>query len=69
MQKVNQDISIGAYLKNFSQINLGLDSRASNLNYGIIVKQNFSNNNRYLEAQIGMGEKGFDARLQGGLQF
>ncbi|KYC38142.1 hypothetical protein WA1_37985 [Scytonema hofmannii PCC 7110] len=69
LQKVNQDISIGAYLKNFSQINLGLDSRASNLNYGIIVKQNFSNNNRYLEAQIGMGEKGFDARLQGGLQF
>ncbi|WP_407884469.1 hypothetical protein [Scytonema sp. NUACC26] len=69
VQKVAQDISIGAYLKNFSEINLGLDSRASNLNYGIIIKQNFINNNRYLEAQIGMGEKGFDARLQGGLQF
>ncbi|KAF3887572.1 MULTISPECIES: hypothetical protein [Nostocales] len=63
LQKINRDLSIGAYLKNFSEINLGLDSRASNLNYGIILKH------KYLEAQIGTGEKGFDARLQGGVQF
>ncbi|MUG96645.1 hypothetical protein F7734_31625 [Scytonema sp. UIC 10036] len=63
LQRINRDTSIGAYVKNFSEINLGLDSRASNLNYGIILKH------KYLEAQIGIGEKGLDTRLQGGFRF
>ncbi|GAB1544119.1 hypothetical protein NUACC21_67950 [Scytonema sp. NUACC21] len=69
LQKINTNISVGAYIKNFSQINLGLDNRITNINYGIILKQNFTKNNSFLEAQIGTGEKGLDARLQGGLRF
>jgi hypothetical protein len=63
LQRINRDFSIGAYLKNFSEINLGLDSRTYNFNYGMILKH------KYLEGQIGIGEKGLDARLQGRLQF
>ncbi|MEC4817885.1 MAG: hypothetical protein SAK29_32135, partial [Scytonema sp. PMC 1069.18] len=69
MQRLNQNISLGAYIKNSSQTNFGLDSRVSNLNYGLIVRHNYKDSGKSLELQLGTGEKGFDVRFQGGFRF
>jgi hypothetical protein len=69
LQKVSTNISAGAYLKNYSVNNLGLSSRVSGFNYGLIVRHNFPDNSVFIETQIGTGENGFDLKLQGGYRF
>jgi hypothetical protein len=69
LQKVNKSISLGAYLKNYSINNLGLSSRVSGFNYGLIVRHNFPDNSVFIETQIGTGDNGFDLQVQGGYRF
>jgi hypothetical protein len=69
LQRVSKNISAGAYLKNYSVNNVGLSSRVSGFNYGIIVRHNFPDNGVFIETKIGTGENGFDLKLQGGYRF
>ncbi|MEH1943570.1 MAG: hypothetical protein V7L01_25585 [Nostoc sp.] len=69
LQKVSRNISAGIYLKNYSVNNLGLSSRVSGFNYGLILRHNFPDNSVFIETQIGTGENGFDLKLQGGYRF
>ena len=69
LQRISQNLSVGAYVRNYSLNNEGLSSRVSGINYGGILKQYFSQNNVFLDAQIGTGDNGFDFHLQGSYQF
>ncbi|MEH1825829.1 MAG: hypothetical protein V7L22_10770 [Nostoc sp.] len=69
LQRVSKNISAGVYLKNYSVNNIGLNSRVSGFNYGIILRHNFPDNSVFIETQIGTGENGFDLKLQGGYRF
>ncbi|MGF1489575.1 MAG: hypothetical protein ACFBSE_20995, partial [Prochloraceae cyanobacterium] len=71
LKTVSHNWAIGAYLQNYSinKLSVGLNSRVSNLNYGLLVRHNFKDNPIYLEGKIGTGEKGFDARFEGGYRF
>ncbi|MEH1969303.1 hypothetical protein [Nostoc sp.] len=69
LHRVSKNISAGAYLKNYSINNVGLSSRVSGFNYGLIVRHNFPDNSVFIETQIGTGENGFDLKLQGGYRF
>ncbi|MGJ5633909.1 hypothetical protein [Nostoc sp. CALU 1950] len=69
LQKVSTNLSVGAYIKNYTTRNLGLNSRLSGLNYGAIFRYNFTDNNVFLESKIGTGENGFDLQIQGGYRF
>ncbi|MBN3922215.1 hypothetical protein [Nostoc sp. NMS4] len=69
LQRVSKNISAGVYLKNYSVNNLGLSSRVSGFNYGIIARHTFPDNGVFIETQIGTGENGFDLKLQGGYRF
>ncbi|MEH1769204.1 MAG: hypothetical protein V7L27_31230 [Nostoc sp.] len=69
LQRVSKNISAGVYLKNYSVNNIGLNSRVSGFNYGIILRHNFPDNSVFIETQIGTGENGFDLNLQGGYRF
>lgn len=69
LQRVSKNISAGVYLKNYSVNNLGLSSRVSGFNYGLIVRHNFPDNSVFIETQIGTGENGFDLKVQGGYRF
>ncbi|WP_334870107.1 hypothetical protein [Nostoc sp.] len=69
LHRVSKNISAGVYLKNYSVNNLGLSSRVSGINYGLIVRHNFPDNSVFIETQIGTGENGFDLKLQGGYRF
>ena len=69
LQRVRKNISAGIYLKNYSVNNLGLSSRVSGFNYGLILRHNFPDNSVFIETQIGTGENGFDFKLQGGYRF
>lgn len=66
---VSKNIYAGVYLKNYAINNLGLSSRVSGFNYGIIMRHNFPDNSVFIETQIGTGENGFDLKLQGGYRF
>ncbi len=69
LQRVSKNISAGAYLKNYSVNNVGLNSRVSGFNYGVIFRHSFPDNSVFIETQIGTGENGFDLKLQGGYRF
>ncbi|XHR82632.1 MAG: hypothetical protein ACFKPT_31645 [Gloeotrichia echinulata GP01] len=69
LQKLDQHFSVGAYVKNYSTVNLGLSSRVEGLNYGGIFRYNLPDSNLVLDAQIGTGENGFDVRIQGSYSF
>ncbi|AVH70251.1 hypothetical protein [Nostoc sp. 'Lobaria pulmonaria (5183) cyanobiont'] len=69
LHRVKKNISAGIYLKNYSVNNLGLSSRVSGYNYGVILRHNFPDNGVFIETQIGTGENGFDLKLQGGYRF
>ncbi|EGJ34277.1 hypothetical protein LYNGBM3L_21880 [Moorena producens 3L] len=47
---------------------MGLESRVSDFNYGGILRYH-SNNGIVIDAKLGTGEEGFDARVQAGAQF
>ncbi|WP_189525055.1 hypothetical protein [Nostoc sp. 'Peltigera membranacea cyanobiont' 232] len=69
LHRVSKNISAGIYLKNYSINNLGLSSRVSGFNYGVILRHSFPDNSVFIETQIGTGENGFDIELQGGYRF
>jgi hypothetical protein len=69
LQRISKKISAGVYLKNYSVNNVGLSSRVSGFNYGLIFRHTFPDNGVFIESQIGTGENGFDLKLQGGYRF
>ncbi len=71
LKRVRSNLAIGAYLQNYSfnKLNIGFNSRISNLNYGVLFRHNFLDNNIHFTGKIGTGEKGFDARFEGGYRF
>ncbi|MBG1243311.1 hypothetical protein [Nostoc sp. NZL] len=69
LQRLGTNLFVGAYIKNYSTRNLGLNSRVSGLNYGAIFRYNFTDNNVFLESKIGTGENGLDLQIQGGYRF
>ncbi|MEH2105238.1 hypothetical protein [Nostoc sp.] len=69
LHRVSKNLSAGVYLKNYSVNNLGLSSRVSGFNYGLIMRHNFPDNSVFIETQVGTGENGFDLKLQGGYRF
>ena len=69
LQRINNYFSAGIYFKNYSVNNIGLSSRNSGFNYGVLGRKNFKFNRVFLETQIGGGDNGFDVRFQGGYRF
>lgn len=69
LQKINDYLSAGVYFKNYSANNIGLSSRNSGFNYGVLGRKNFKFNRVFLETQIGGGDNGFDVRFRGGYRF
>ncbi|WP_414590444.1 hypothetical protein [Anabaena sp. CCY 9614] len=69
LQRVSTNISLGAFIKNYSINNPGLSTRISGFNYGTIIRHSFPQNSVFLEAQIGTGDNGFDLQIQGGYRF
>lgn len=69
LQKVNKNYLAGLYLRNYSLKNIGLNTRLSGLNYGVILRHVLPNNNVYLETEIGTGSNGFDFKMQGSYRF
>ncbi|WP_392534918.1 hypothetical protein [Nostoc sp. C117] len=69
LQRISKNISVGAYLKNYSVNNVGLNSRVSGFNYGLIFRHTFPENGVFIESQVGTGENGFDLKFQGGYRF
>ncbi len=69
LRRISKKISLGAYLRNYSVNNVGLDNRVSGLNYGLIFRHTFLDNGVFIESQIGTGENGFDLKFQGGYRF
>ncbi len=69
LQRLGTNFSVGAYIKNSATRNIGLSSRVSGLNYGVIFRYNFTDNNIFLESQVGTGENGFDMQIKGGYRF
>ena len=69
LQRINDYFSTGLYFRSYSVNNIGLSSRNSGLNYGLIARQKLKFNNVFLEAQAGTGDNGFDVRFKGGYRF
>jgi hypothetical protein len=69
LQRLGTNLSVGAYIKNYATRNVGLNSRLSGLNYGLIFRHQFPDNNVFLESLIGTGENGFDVQIKGGYRF
>lgn len=69
LQRLGTNFSLGAYLKNYATRNVGLNSRVSGINYGLIFRHQFPDNNVFLESLIGTGENGFDMQIKGGYRF
>ncbi|MBD2610579.1 hypothetical protein H6G94_04705 [Nostoc punctiforme FACHB-252] len=69
LQRISTNFSLGAYIKNYATINVGLNSRVSGLNYGLIFRHQFPDNNVFIESLIGTGENGFDMQIKGGYRF
>ncbi|WP_422394154.1 hypothetical protein [Nostoc flagelliforme] len=69
LQKLGTNLSLGAYIKNYATKNVGLNSRVSGINYGLIFRHHFPDNNVFLESLIGTGENGFDMQIKGGYRF
>ncbi|MCF2145933.1 hypothetical protein IQ276_005555 [Desmonostoc muscorum LEGE 12446] len=69
LQRLGRNLSVGAYIKNYATRNVGLNSRVSGLNYGLIFRHQFPDNNVFLESLIGTGENGFDMQIKGGYRF
>jgi hypothetical protein len=69
LQKLATNLSLGAYIKNYATRNVGLNSRVSGINYGLIFRHQFPDNNVFLESLIGTGENGFDMQIKGGYRF
>jgi hypothetical protein len=69
LQKISDYLSAGVYFKNYSVNNIGLSSRNSGFNYGVLGRKNFKFHRVFLETQIGGGDNGFDVRFRGGYRF
>jgi len=69
LQRINDYFSTGFYFRSYSVNNIGLNSRNSGLNYGLIARKKLKFNNVFLEAQAGTGDNGFDIRFKGGYRF
>jgi len=69
LQRLGTNFSLGAYVKNYATRNIGLNSRVSGINYGLIFRHQFPDNNIFLESLIGTGENGFDMQIKGGYRF
>ncbi|WP_313931872.1 MULTISPECIES: hypothetical protein [Nostoc] len=69
LQRLGTNFSLGAYVKNYATRNVGLNSRVSGINYGLIFRHQFPDNNVFLESLIGTGENGFDMQIKGGYRF
>ncbi|NEO73202.1 hypothetical protein [Moorena sp. SIO3H5] len=67
-QRVIENFSLGAFVRNFTTTNVGLDSRVSGFNYGAILRYH-SDNGLFIDAKLGTGDEGFDARVEAGAQF
>ncbi|NEP23096.1 hypothetical protein [Moorena sp. SIO3I6] len=68
LQRVIDNFSLGAYVRNFTTTNVGLESRVSDFNYGAILRYH-SDNGIFIDSKLGTGDQGFDARVQAGAQF
>ncbi len=69
LQRLGKNLSLGAYIKNYSTRNVGLNTRLSGLNYGAIFRYNFTDNNVFIESKIGTGKNGLELQIQGGYRF
>ncbi|MFN6564669.1 MAG: hypothetical protein RMY28_033400 [Nostoc sp. ChiSLP01] len=69
LQRLSRNLSAGAYIKNYSTKNIGLNTRLSGFNYGAIFRYSFPENNVFIESKIGTGEEGFNLQIQGGYRF
>ncbi|MDZ8106875.1 MAG: hypothetical protein RM338_14820 [Nostoc sp. DedQUE12a] len=69
LQRLGTNFSLGAYVKNYATRNVGLNSRVSGINYGLIFRHQFPDNNIFIESLIGTGENGFDMQIKGGYRF
>ncbi|BAY79731.1 hypothetical protein NIES25_62170 (plasmid) [Nostoc linckia NIES-25] len=69
LQRLSRNLSAGAYIKNYSTKNIGLNTRLSGFNYGAIFRYSFPENNVFIESKIGTGEEGLNLQIQGGYRF
>ena len=66
-RNINQHLTLGGYIRNSTTINPGLESRVSDLNYGGILS--YRSGRMSIDAQLGAGNNGLDARMNLGINF
>lgn len=69
IQRLNDHWSIGAYFQNFRTTEPGIRNRVSDLFYGLIVKNNLSDNGISWQSRLGISGNGLEVRWEGGWRF
>lgn len=64
---ITKHFALGAYVRNSTTINPGLESRVDDLNYGGIVR--YKSGRFSLESRLGNGDEGFDSSVHLGMNF
>jgi hypothetical protein len=68
-QALNSEFTAGLFVKNFRDINEGVDSREQSSLYGVLIKYLILGSSASIEAQLGTGSTGLDFRIKGNLRW
>jgi hypothetical protein len=68
-QALSSEFTAGLFVKNFRDINEGVDSREQSSLYGVLIKYLISGSSASIEAQLGTGSTGLDFRIKGNLRW
>jgi hypothetical protein len=69
LQEIIPELAIGPYLSNYTDINLGFNSRLLGTNYGGIIQYQLTDSPVTLTVRLGTGPNGFDGSVKGGIRF
>lgn len=63
------DLSLGAYYRNYTSLTRGLGTRIPDSAYGGVIDYTHPHTNFNINTQLGVNERGFDAKLRMGIKF
>ncbi|WP_242040234.1 hypothetical protein [Anabaena subtropica] len=69
MIPVNSNWSMGAYLQNFRNIDVGIRNRVNDFSYGLLFQHNNPGSSNFWKSRIGISRDRFEAHLEGGFSF
>jgi hypothetical protein len=68
-QQLNPSFTVGAFVKNFTEINQGIDTRETKSNYGISLRYQVPASPVSIETQFGISNSNFEVRIKGNIRF